>query len=254
MSAQISLEHFAQTAQRALHIGGSLDINKDNELVVKGSTWFGRQVQWFKQHLFPDKVRQQNQRVLEVFNQTLHREAGVEGNHPVSAKILGSAKLFTREVADASSVHYRQQGLQRNKAIARRQGQAYFETDYRFGSAFARGISRGEKALFQHISRLDDVDRMEVKERYLTLLESVVSDRQFMSSHGGIPEGSGERYQDSEGNLSTSLLRAAYMVTAESAYEQDHGKTVPHAGRGEDHYGLNSEADVAWLRRKLEQL
>ena len=249
MSGHISLGQFAQTAQRAAQVGGSLDITRNNELVVRGSTWVGRQVQWLRQHLFPGKVRQKNQKVLNALNKTLRNEVGLS-DHSVSGDILGDAKKFTREIANTTSLHQNQRQRDMSALAARRQGYSYFENPKN-----VKSFPRGEQTLIRHVSKnLDKAGKEAVKTRYLDLLESIGSDRKFMLE-GKIPGGGGEVYRDSHGNINARVLRAAYMVAAEESYERENGSkvTVPGA-RGEELYGLRDESEVDWVRQKLEQL
>ena len=251
MSVCIPLEHFAHTARHAARVGGFLDITPDNELVVRGSTWVGRRVEWLRQHLFPGKLRQKNQKILDALKKTLFFESDFWGEESVPRDTL-SARGFAREVEKIVSSHYEKQLLERKKTVARRQGREYFGAGGRFFATQARGFSRAEAALLGHMSNgMSGLDKEAIRTRYLNLLESVVADKKFIFLQGKIPKGSGERYQDSEGNLSARFLRAAYMVAAEESYREEKGEEVVNDNH---YYGLGSQRELEWVRLKLERL
>ena len=265
MSSHISLNHFVQKAQQAVSIGGSLEVNKKNELVVTGSNWLGRCVQSFKEHFFPNAVRRQNQKVLSALQQTLRQEVGSNASSRASLDVARSAKSFTKDLAsmaarNQTSVLKRQSGTTQkptdqeitNRARARHAAQVYFEKQQgwhqRYGEGLFRNLPPKEQALKRHVFTLSTQGQEAFQNRYTRLLESLVSDP-TLAGTGQIPGGGGDSYGGVEG--ATRLQRAAFLITAEASYTDGKGD-LPRAGEQDrPHYGLGNEAEVAWVRQKL---
>ena len=271
MGSHISLEHFTQTAQRAVRDGRFLDVNKNNELVLKGTTWLGRQVQHFKEHFFPRKVREQNQRVLNALRQTLRKEVGSDASSRVSLNVSWNAKDFAKDIAKAAAQNQthvlRRQGegmrtvLRQpaeqseqqivNRHRARQAAHAYFERQKglyeQHSERMFRDLPPKEAALKRYVMTLNPQEQQLFKTRYTHLLESMVSDK-TVTQTGQIPGGSNQVYP---GAGSHRLGRAAFLLTAEAAYKKEYGQ-LPKAGdKDPAHYGLGSKEEVAWVRQKL---
>ena len=248
MSGRISLESFSQAAQQAARVGGSLDVTQNNELVVRGSTWLGRQVQWLRGHLFPNKVRQQNQKVLDALKQTLSSGSGAGvGELDVSLR----ADRFTQKVEQIATARREEQ------IFARRQEEAFV-----MGSGFFDRAQRGEVlkvsepespkvfALARHMGQLEGRDKLEAKMRFVHLLENVVTDREF-GIESEIPGGTGTPYIVENDSPRGKLLLAAYLAIAEDSHKKSGGDALPEPqGKVDNLYGLESEKELKWLRLK----
>ena len=252
MSGSISLENFAQAAQHAEKVGGSLDINKDNELVVKGSTWLGRQVQWFKQRVFPDKVRQQNQKVLAALNVTL-RSVDPFGDPAVSLDVSKGAKQFAQDVEQVATAHHEQQRLEeRQETFLTRGAHLFDELQNRGGFTMANPANTPKAlALNNYVLTLEGNDKLEMKAQCAKLLGAVAADKEFGVA-GEIPGGSGRSYIDADGGPTGALFIAAYFVAAEAAYSKGGQGKLPEEGaaRADRFYGLENKQEVQWLRLK----
>ena len=256
MSTPIPLEHFVHRANSARELGGGLDINKNNELVVKGNTWLGRAALWVKQHMFPDKIRAQNQRVLDAFNQTLRHEKDFHQDHTF-AESLGDAKQFARNVAIAAQsnqkilqkeqkIFMQKQRVERQKRLATEQ----FDLNqlYRAPKAENYGMSPRLTKALAHASLLTGSDLGRLRDRYKNLVAAIATDENF-AQEGKIPGGSGKSYLARGGDLSSSFLDSAYYLAVDDAYE----KSGQDKAQGE-RYGFANQDEVLWVRQKLEEV
>ena len=252
MSA-ISLHHFLQTAQRAHDVGGSLDINKNNELVVKGSTWLGRQVLWLKQHLFPSKMRQQNQKVLDAFNKTLR--SGNKFHVDLSfSRSLGTVEEFTQKVATTARVAHEYSVREQYLAKQKEQAREEFDIFQRDMVTDADGsVSARLQSALAYMHSLSGSDEANMRTRYEKLVGSIAADRVF-DQEGKIPGGSGTSYHETRSkDVSSEIQIAAYFMLADGAYEKGGGEPRISQDHGEL-YGLKNEAEVAWVRQKLQEV
>ena len=245
MSAPIALGNFSHAAQQAARVGGVLDVTRDNALVVRGSTWLGRRVLQVKKNLFPGDVRQQNQKILDALNVTL-RASGEEG---VVLDVSQSERRFTRQVADVS----RTSGiLQERKEGAFLLGVRVFRRlQVENGMEFPRpDLAPKSLGLNAYMVGLQEEKSLALREKFVKLVESVVTDREF-GVDGKIPGGSGRVYVTPTGELDRRFLIAAYFVIAEEAYQKSGGETLPvGAGRMDRCYGLRNQQELSWLRLK----
>ena len=248
----LTLQGFAHKAQHAHDVGGTLQVTKDNKLVVKGSTWLGRRVQWLRQHLFPGKVRQQNQKVLDAFNDILKRTLHDRKGYRFAPEIMGSAKQFTAQMAQRSFSNYKEAVLNERQADAESRGGKNFEANLRLGVHPPPESPRLQASL-QFLKNLDSSQKEALKARYVKFVSSVAMDKGFGKA-GEIPGGSGRCYREPHGGPPTwALLDSGYMMIAEEAYAEGAKNPVPVGVHdANSHYGLANEAEVAWVREKLE--
>lgn len=72
-----SVSGFHAAARTAASGGGQLAVNNRGQFVAKHSNWFGRRVLQVKQRFFPQRIVEQNQRVLYALGYALRTEKNI---------------------------------------------------------------------------------------------------------------------------------------------------------------------------------
>ncbi len=108
----VTLNVLRLKAEQASRLGGALAIDRQGQLQVKGTTWRGRAAIWLKDHLRPNAVRVDNQRLFQMLEDALPQ------NRPPA---MNTASLWSRMGMNAHRVS--SPAFARNYAAVARQAQ-----------------------------------------------------------------------------------------------------------------------------------
>ena len=76
----ISVRNFHAAAEKARQVGGTVQIDGNKNLTVKGTSWVGRAVMWLKDRMLPGNAQARNLDVLRSLERSIKQEYHTNGN------------------------------------------------------------------------------------------------------------------------------------------------------------------------------